>query len=429
MSLSVRERVFESEDHNDAQAAVRSSAHVTGDKIALLTDAFLPHAGGSRVYYFNLYRRLARDFDRGVVVLTTRTPGSEPFDQTSTFPGFEIIRRSTPLPDWRIKRAARVFRTFFHALGLKLARRVDLLHAGDLFPQGLVCVWMKILFGTPYIAYAHGEEITQTSRFRYQPGIRNLIYRRADAVVAANDFAQQLLLQIGIDAARVHTIYPGVDSVRFSPGPSDATQALGLQGRTIMLSVGRLVPHKGHRILLEAMAALPATTPRPCYLIAGEGPEKEGLIARVVALGLDDDVVFLGKVSEEELPELYNLCDLFALANCDHRGCVEGFGMVFLEAGACGKPVLAGRTGGTSGAVLDGTTGLMFDPENLEEVTSALNLMLSSPELRRRLGSAGRDRVVEIFSWDESARRLNDVCAHVLDNRRKFPCQEIAPHA
>lgn len=399
-------------------------AHGEG-RIALLTDAFLPHAGGSRVYYFNLYTRLAREFRQSVFVLTTRTASATLFDRVATFPGFKIVRRSGPLPDWRIQRVTAVIRVFCEALVLRISGRADMLHAGDLFPQGLACAWMKMLLGTPYLVFAHGEEITQTSRFRFQPAVRDLIYRRADAVVAANDFARGLLLKSGVESDRIHTIYPGVDSVRFSPRSTAAAEECGPTRRLTMLSVGRLVPHKGHRILLEALSALPAAIPRPRYLIAGDGPEREGLIAQAKTLGLANDVMFLGKVSEEELAGLYNACDVFALANCDRRGCVEGFGMVFLEAGACGKPVLAGRTGGTAGAVVEGVTGLMFDPEDSEEVSSALNQMLGSAELRRRMGQAGRQRAIQRFSWDESARRLHDVCRQVLNASGKFAYREI----
>lgn len=417
----------------DAPAAVRPRGPDTHarSKLALLTDAFLPHAGGSRVYYKNLYQRLARDFHHSVVVLTTRTAGAEQFDARETFDGFEIVRRSTPLPDWRIKRAWRVLIPFLQTLLLCFRGKADIFHAGDLFPQGLVCLWIKRLFGKPYLVYAHGEEITQTDRFRYQPRIRNLIYQGADAVIAANDFARVQLLRIGVDEERVHTIYPGVDSVRFSPHPKDAAlvQDLRLHGRTVMLSVGRLVPHKGHRILLEAIAALPAGTPRPRYLIAGEGPERRELVDRAAELGLTDDVIFLGKVNEDRLPEIYNLCDLFALANREHRGCVEGFGMVFLEAGACGKAVLAGRTGGTSGAVLDNVTGLMFDPEDSLQVTAALNLLLLNPDLRQRLGDAGRERAVKCFSWDVAARQLNGVCNQLLEAGRTRRRLETARYA
>ncbi|MBW4028570.1 MAG: glycosyltransferase family 4 protein [Acidobacteria bacterium] len=382
----------------------------------LLTDAFLPHAGGSRVYYYNLYRRLAQDLQHSVLVLTTQTPGHENFDAQATFPSFRIKRRGKPLPDWRVERAFRVLLPFLRTIRFQLFGRADLLHAGDLFPQGLACVWMKKLFGTPYLIYAHGEEITQTDLYRYQAIVRDSIYRHADRVIAANDFARQHLLRIGVEESRIHTIYPGVDSVRFRPELADAAQAERLltTGRTVILSVGRLVPHKGHRILLEAIAALPATTPRPRYLIAGEGPEAGALMAQVAELGLADDVAFLGKVTEGELPTLYNLCDLFALANCEHRGCVEGFGMVFLEAAACGKAVLAGRTGGTAGAVVDHTTGILFDPSKIEEVTSALNLMLSNSDLRRRMGAAGRERAVSTFSWENAARQLDAVCAEIL---------------
>jgi phosphatidylinositol alpha-1,6-mannosyltransferase len=140
-------------------------------------------------------------------------------------------------------------------------------------------------------------------------------------------------------------------------------------------------------------------------------------MAQARALGIEEDVIFLGKVSEEDLPSLYNLCDFFALANLEHRGCVDGFGMVFLEANASGKPVLAGRSGGTAGAVLEYKTGLLFNPADPSEVSAALKLMLSNPELRERMGREGRDRAASTFCWEKGARQLNEICTRVLAER------------
>jgi phosphatidylinositol alpha-1,6-mannosyltransferase len=406
---------------SNAPAETRSPGSASGVKrtFALLTDRFPPHAGGSRVYYYNLYQRLARQHSRSIVVLTTKVPGCTRFDSSEASPGFRIIRRSSPFPDWKIQRIPRVVPLYFRALRMARAFDVDFVHAGDLFPQGVVSMWIRKALGIPYLVYAHGEEITQTDCFRHQPRVRNEVYRHADAVIAANDFAREQLLRIGVDAVRIHTIYPGVDSTRFSPRPPcpEQVRRLGLSGRRVILSVGRLVPHKGHSVLLHAMAALPERTPRPRYLIAGEGPEKERLMAQARALGIEEDVIFLGKVSEEDLPSLYNLCDFFALANLEHRGCVDGFGMVFLEANASGKPVLAGRSGGTAGAVLEYKTGLLFNPADPSEVSAALKLMLSNPELRERMGREGRDRAASTFCWEKGARQLNEICTRVLAER------------
>jgi len=389
---------------------------------ALLTDRFLPHAGGSRVYYHNLYKRVSSAFGHEVVVLTSEVPGWADFDRQNSTPNFRIIRRSSPLDNWKYYQAPKLFPPLIRTWRLMNSQRIDMLHVGDLLPQGLIGLFAKRAFGTPFLIYAHGEEITQMDRRRYQPMLRDAIYRNADVVIAANNFARDSLIRIGTPEERIHTIFPGVDCQRFSPRDTrhDLVEQLQLQGTMVLLSVGRLVPRKGHDVVLRALAKLPNDMPQYRYVIVGEGPERPRLEQLARELNLSDRVIFKGKIPDSELPDYYNLCDLFVLANRDIEGDLEAFGMVFLEANACGKPVLGGRTGGTADAVNDGITGLLFDPENIDDVARSLELLMNSAHLRQRFGEAGRRRAITDFSWDTGSRRLNNVCLNLLAHRHRF---------
>jgi len=384
--------------------------------IALLTDSFLPHAGGSRVYYFNMFKRLSEQHGDHVSILTKKVPGWEVFDASVKTDTLRIERHAYPLPNWKYHQAPKVMPDLFRTLRMLRARHVSLLHAGDLFPQGVVCMWLKRMLKVPYIVYAHGEEITQTDNSRYAYRIRDQIYRNADIVIAANEFARQNLIRIGIKDTSIQKLTPGVDSERFAPQPprEDLMRDLQLSGKTVILSVGRLVPHKGHSVILSALARLSGSTINYHYLIVGEGPNKASLMSLVADLQLSDKVTFVGKIPESDLADFYRLSDLFVLANREVKGEMEGFGMVFLEANAAGKPVLGGRTGGTGEAIVENSTGILVNPEDVDGVAQSLELLLSNVELRGRLGKAGRHRAVADFSWSERARLLHEICWELL---------------
>jgi len=372
-----------------------------GMNLLFLSDSFPPHAGGSRVYYYHLYRHLTEQFPDKVTVLTKIVPGWQEFDRLSSTESLRIIRQFRPLPDWKYYQLPRLLPPLAQAFRFVASHPVDLVHAGDLFPQGVIAMWLKRVFGVPYFAYSHGEEITQTDRCRYQPRVRDAIYRSADAVIAANEFALQNLIRIGIPKDNIFKITPGVDSELFSPRLSSTAlaQRLRLEGKTVFLSVGRLVARKGHDRVLQVLSRLRHSAPRFHYLIVGEGPERDAIVSRVNELGLSDTVTLLGKLADQQLAEVYSACDIFVLANREVAGDLEGFGMVFLEANAAGKPVVGGRTGGTSEAVVENTTGLLVNPENVGELAAALERLLFNPDLRYRLGDAGRRRAVAQFSW------------------------------
>jgi phosphatidylinositol alpha-1,6-mannosyltransferase len=393
--------------------------------IVLLTDSFLPHAGGSRVYYFNLYKRLAEQYGDRVTVLTNKMPGWRDFDCHICTDSFRIIRQYRPLPNWKYRQYPKMVRSIARAFHHIYTHPADLLHTGDILPQGLAGMWTKKALGLPYIAYCHGEDITQIDSRRYQPAIRDAIYRNADAVIAANEFARRNLVRIGVEDSAIYKLTPGVDSERFSPRQprQDLVRQFGLQGKTVLLSVGRLVARKGHGVVLRALAQLQDRVPPFHYLIAGEGSEEACLHSLVREFGLLNRVTFLGKVPDTELADFYALSDLFVLVNREVDGDLEGFGMVFLEANAAGKAVLGGRTGGTAEAVIDNSTGLLVDPENIEETRKALELLLLNADLRNHFGERGRCRAVSEFSWEDRAHLLHEICADVLNRHRTLQSQ------
>lgn len=391
-------------------------------KILFLADSALPHAGGSRVYYHNLYKRLARLHGDRVTVVTKKVPRWREFDAVEAGGGFTVIRHFRPAGNWKYYQLHKLLLPLLHIAFLTAKIRPDLIHVGDLYPQGAIAWLLKTVFGVPYVAYCHGEEVTQIDQCRSERILRDAVYRRADAVIAASNFARQNLLRIGVAEEKIVKINPGVDMKQFAPGPAPAglVQRFSLEGKFVILTVARLVRRKGHENMLKAVAQIAGACPDLRYLIVGTGPEEDNLRRLANQLGIADLVHFAGYVPSADLPDCYRACDVLAMPNFEESGTgdVEGFGMVFLEANAVGKPVIAGRSGGTAEAVLDGVTGYLCDPHDVDALATLLRTLAADRELCRRLGAQGLARVREEFHWDSRAARLHAFSAELLERRR-----------
>jgi phosphatidylinositol alpha-1,6-mannosyltransferase len=210
-----------------------------------------------------------------------------------------------------------------------------------------------------------------------------------------------------------------VDENRFRPGlPSDDLRArIGLSGQQkLILSVGRLQRRKGFDNVIRALRLLQEQGMDTHYALIGIGEDTAYLQDLAEELGVARRVHLLGHVSYEDLPRWYSACDVFAMPNRDIGGDTEGFGLVYLEAAAAGKPAVAGQAGGTGSAVVDGVTGLRVDGEQLEAIAEALARLLSSPDEAEKMGRDGRERVLENFTHE---RRVDQIRRLVLEKRMR----------
>ena len=300
------------------------------------------------------------------------------------------------------------------SLRLVATHRFDAIHAFRALPEGLVAWAVARLAFRPVVIYAHGEELTSWGKGRkYQAMCFAL--RHADRIIANSEHTMNTLLSMGVNPVRVAVIHPGVDVSVFRPGldVSGLRESLGITAaEKLVFSVGRLSRRKGFDQAIRAIARLRAEHVPVRYVIAGIGEDTDYLQALIREHHLQDVVHMLGAVDGRDLPRWMNACDVFAMPNRDINGDNEGFGMVFIEAAACGKPSLAGEAGGTAGAVLNETTGLRVDGASLEAVTEGLRRLLNNGEWAVALGEAGWIRVSNEFSWSRVAETTGRLSAH-----------------
>jgi phosphatidylinositol alpha-1,6-mannosyltransferase len=198
----------------------------------------------------------------------------------------------------------------------------------------------------------------------------------------------------------------GTDPERFRPLDAAPLRArLELGARPVLLTIARLVPRKGIDSVLAVLARVRASVPDVAYVVAGEGPDRERLEQLARREGVMDIVRFAGAIANDELPSWYSLGDVFVMPSRSDPPDVEGFGIVFLEAAACERPVVAARAGGVPDAVADGVSGMLVEPGDAEGLARALVELLRDSARRADLGRRARERVLSEFTWDRVAER------------------------
>ena len=290
--------------------------------------------------------------------------------------------------------------------------------------EGYVGLHLDRLFGLPFVIYAHGNEILAAQVGQWQKP--RLALQRASRVIANSHFTAGLLRNIGVEPGRIEVVHPGCDITHYRqtmPRPGLRERLLGERTGPTLLTVGHLVERKGHDTVLKALPAVLRSVPDVTYLIIGDGPYRTDLERLAESLGVRRNVVFAGRVEAEILPECLAVCDAFIMTSrarldlCD----VEGFGLVYLEANACGKPVIGGRSGGIVDAVEHEFSGLLVDPLDVNEVAQAVIRILKDSDYARRLGEQGMLRVRREFTWQHMAERVRTVLSDVSREARSRP--------
>jgi phosphatidyl-myo-inositol dimannoside synthase len=266
--------------------------------------------------------------------------------------------------------------------------------------------------GVPYVVLTHGAEVW-LARFPGAARAMRWAFGRASEVTAISRYTAAAVGRVVPAGVPLTLLFPGVDERRFSPDvdASSVRDRHGVGARMI-LCASRLVPRKGQDVLIAGMELVRDLAPGATLVLVGDGPDRVRLeeLAHSAPPG---SVIFAGQVADDELPSYYAACDVFAMPCRSRWGGleVEGFGIVFLEAAASGKPVVAGRSGGAAEAIVDQETGLLVEGGEPKAVALAVGSMLRAPEVAARMGRAGRLRVENGFTWKHQSERLVEVLA------------------
>ena len=365
-------------------------------KHLLVTNDFPPKIGGIQSLLWEWWRRLPPE---SFAVLTSPYPGAAEFDAQQPFL-VERTREPVLLPHpWMVQRVN------------AMARDVgaDLVVLDPALPLGLIGPSLAL----PYDVVLHGAEVTVPGRLPLSRQTLGYVLRRARHIVAAGGYPAAEAEHAAGRRLPITVVTPGVDVERFHPLDAaergEARAHFGIpDDAELVVSISRLVPRKGFDTAIRAAALLRPTRPDLVLAIAGGGRDEARL--RQLANQLGAPVRFLGRVSNADLPRLYACADVYAMLCRDRWGGLEqeGFGIVFLEAAACGVPQVGGSSGGAAEAIDDGTTGIVVSrPEEPRDVAAAIGSLLDDPALAQRMGRAGRERAVTDFSYDVLAHRLS----------------------
>lgn len=361
----------------------------------VVTNDYPPRVGGIQRTLRSLVRELPSD---RVAVLCPAADGPAALADDD---GIRVLRQPErflwPTPD-----AGRRIRAAIAELG------IEAVLFGATYPLAALGPGLSRR-GTPYVAAAHGFEYWLS----VAPGAHTLMRRatsRASRVaVMCSAFVARVVRTAVPDRVPVSVMYPGADVEAFHPDVPFAgvRERHGLVDRRVVVCVSRLVPRKGQDVLIRAMPEIRRRVPDAALLLVGGGPHRDRLEA-MAAGEPAGSVVFAGEVPDAELPGYYRAGDVFAMPCRTRRAGleVEGWGNVFIEAAACGRPVVVGDSGGAREALLDGVTGVLVDGEDVAAVADAVASLLEDPGRAEAMGAAGRARVERHFTWPRAAEQL-----------------------
>ncbi len=376
---------------------------MTARRALLLANDFPPLSGGIATYLYGLWLHLPRE---RTAVLAPKIRGWERFDRTHDL---RMYRRRfvwrLPFP---LDKAARIALPAAYAGPILRRERTEILHCGHVLTAGVVGLILKRARRLPYAAYAYGADLLDYHRHRGLGRLLRRVLAEAEGVVTISEYSAGLLKELGVPPDRIVKVRMGIDAGRFRADLDGRAvrDRHGLGDRPILLTVARLVPRKGHDVVIQALPRIRRAMPNAVYMIVGTGLERERLRQLAAEAGVADAVLFAGFVPEADLPAYYAACDCFILCSRQIGTDVEGAGIASLEASASGRPVLAGRSGGTDEHVVHGETGLLVDPTDPEAVAEAVLAVMENPAEALRLGRQGRRMVEERFVWEKTAAAL-----------------------
>lgn len=391
-------------------------------KHLFVTQDYAPDLGGMARRHVELCRRFA-DGTTTMEVSTVSAANTAAFDASEPY---KIDRQ--PFPFSRAKVFTNQLR-WGRWLSARAASDIDVLHCGNIRPVGYAVLLTHLRRRVPFLVYVNGGDLLKeqagieaSARKRF--GARHIL-GAASGIVATSAWvggvAADVMQQLGIERAPpIGAFDLGTDPEFFRPGRD--TRKLrtkwAIGDAPLLLTVARLIPHKGQDVVLRALAALKTEFPTLRYAMIGTGPDEPRLRKLAADLKVSDQVIFAGPVSDDEVAEAYATSTVYlGLSRVDQSIDAEGFGISFVEASASGVPIIAGDSGGVRSAVRNGESGVIVPPQDLNAVVEALRVYLSNPAKRASTGKIGRSLVETYYNWDRVARETRNFTYEVVKPR------------
>lgn len=366
----------------------------------LITNDFGPRAGGIESFVIGLLERMPKS---QVVVYTSMQGDTKSYDADwfNSF-GVKVIRDRSKI----LLPTPRVVRTL---QSLIRQEGIENIWFGAAAPLGVSARWLKKAGASNVVALTHGHEVWWARIWPFSWAISE-IAKQSNHLTYLGEFTKAAMIKRVGDRNKLVRVAPGIDTEHFKPvSAAQLREELQLAHRPTIVTVGRLVHRKGQDRLLEALPRIIKEIPDVALVFVGEGPHRQQLDNLVKKLGLQNHVYFIGRTQFSELPKYICVGDVFAMPSRSRFfGLeVEGLGIVYLEASACGLPVIAGASGGAPDAVIAGETGLVVDGNNLEEIAQSCINLLKSKELRDQMGKNGRAWVIDNWRWEIWSNKFN----------------------
>ncbi|WP_414828131.1 glycosyltransferase family 4 protein [Alteromonas sp. H39] len=341
-------------------------------KALVLTENFPPIDGGSGRWFWELYSRLSRG---DYLIMAHTEDGAEEFDRTHDL---NVIRYPLRNPEWGLKSLSGLKFYWRSLMALKKqvkAHDVKIVHCGRVIHEGVTAWLLNLLTGTPYLCYVHGEDVETAATSREQAMLVKQVCKRASVLVCNSENSKNLVTSLGFaEDSKCVVLHPGVDESRFSVAPPDNEfrRQMGWENKHVLLTVGRLQQRKGQDMMIQAMPDILKQYPNIHYVVVGRGDSERMLRDLVASHELGQHVDIITDADDDMLIKLYQQCDTFILPNRTIGSDIEGFGMVLVEAQACGKPVIAGDSGGTRETMKLHETGCIIDCSTPESVANGV---------------------------------------------------------
>ncbi|MGK0388349.1 MAG: phosphatidylinositol alpha-1,6-mannosyltransferase [Maribacter sp.] len=378
-------------------------------RLAFITQDFLPETGGIQTYSLEVASRMYEWCDDFVLIAPDKHRAKEldkklPFDicrinSPNSLLGLLSIPKVLLLLEKR--KIDHIFHTQWQTLLLsKIAKQ------GGIITTTIVAAHARELFFNPFEKLGILGECYK----KYQ----QYLISTGDFFIPISQFTSDALSKWNVPDEKKEVVINGTDPIFFHPLDNQTIKKkLGYEGKKIILTTARLIERKGIDTVIKALPLVIKEIPNVRYVIIGEGRFKGKLKQISQEIGMDKYINFVGKVPYSALNDYYNLSDIYVMPSKGTLPDIEGFGIVFLEANACGKAVIGARTGGVPSAILDGETGLLIKERDPLELSKVIIRLLKNDELRNRLGRQGRKRVLESANWDVVARRIFELIQKV----------------